>query len=102
MQTTAEQLRSHELGPTLREESEGVLNTITKQEVESIYRERKHSLEQVRSSLCLKFFYSISDKLKQEKKLFEKILHWEDAKQEALSRYSFVLNQYYFEQRFLQ
>lgn len=96
----AELLQPKEILNNSTQESDGANATITKEEVEKIYRQRKHSLEQVRASLCLKFYYTISDKLKREKKLFEKILHWEDAKQETLSRYSFVLNQYYFEQKF--
>lgn len=73
---------------------------ITKDEVESLYHDRKQSLEHIRGAICLKFYYIISEKLDQEKKSFERILHIEDTKQEVLSRYSFVLNPYYFEQKF--
>ncbi len=75
--------------------------SITKAEVEEIYNSRKSRLQQIRSSICLKFYHDISEKLEKEKRLFEQLLHWEDNKQEALSHYSFVLNPYYFEQKFL-
>ncbi len=75
---------------------------ITKEEVLQLYDQRKQGLESIRGTICRKFYYTISEKLEQEKKLFERILHIEDTKQEVLSRYSFVLNPYYFEQKFFR
>ena len=82
------------------QESNHTNTSITKEEVDQLYVQRKTSLEGIRNAICLKFYYTISEKLDQEKKFFERILHIEDTKQEALSHYSFVLNPYYFEQKF--
>ncbi|MEK7162116.1 MAG: hypothetical protein AAB729_05520 [Patescibacteria group bacterium] len=74
--------------------------SITKAEVETIYKDRKNRLEEIRSLVCLKFYNDISEKLENEKWQFEQLLNWQDARDEALSHYSFVLNPYYFEQKF--
>ncbi len=96
-----ERLRTQEITPSLLHESQSTRSVITKEEVQQLYQGRKQRLEEVRSSVCLKFYETICEKIDQEKRLFERLLHWEDAKQDALSQYSFILNPFYFEQRFL-
>jgi hypothetical protein len=75
--------------------------TVGKDEVEAIYKNRKNFLEEIRSLVCLKFYNDIGEKLENEKRQFQLLLNWRDARDEALSHYSFVLNPYYFEQKFL-
>ncbi|GEM_PF-1443734 len=95
-----EVLKGREMVAFPTPESHHTEEIITKEEVESLYQSRKQSLERIRGVICLKFYYTICEKLDQEKKYFDRILHIEDTKLEALSRYSFVLNPYYFEQKF--
>ncbi len=74
---------------------------LTKDDAERVYAGRQHDLEQVRPFICLKFYHEISEKLEREKRQFDRLLHIEDKKQDILSRYTFVLNPYFFEQRFI-
>ncbi len=94
-------LKSAETFATGSQETETNFGSITKAEVETIYKYRQSLLDEVRSSVCLKFYNDIAEKLKNEKRQFEQLLNWQDARDEALSHYSFVLNPYYFEQKFL-
>lgn len=96
-----ELLKSTETLAVGSQETETNSGFITKAEVETIYQHRQSLLEEVHTSVCLKFYNEIGEKLKNEKRQFEQLLNWQDAKQEALSHYSFVLNPYYFEQKFL-
>lgn len=83
------------------EEARSEAASLTKVEVETIYKDRKKRLEEIKSSVCLKFYNDIAEKLEGEKRQFEQLLHFQDARDEVLSHYSFVLNPYYFEQKFL-
>ena len=42
----------------------------------------------------------ICEKLEAEQRAFERLLHWEETKHDALSAYTFILNMQYFEQKF--
>ncbi len=75
--------------------------SITPAEVKAIYQDRVKNLEEIRSLVCLKFYNEVKEKLESEKRQFEQLLHWQDTRDETLSQYSFVLNPYYFEQKFL-
>lgn len=77
------------------------LNGLSRQETEEIYFSRKNSLEKIRGIVCLKFYNEIAEKLELEKQAFEKLLNRQDAKELALANYSFILNPYFFEQKFL-
>ncbi len=99
--TTQETLKSPEiLAPSLQE-NQTENSVISKEEVQEIYAERKNRLEKVKSFVCLKFYNDISEKLDSEKRQLEQLLNLQDARDEALSHYSFVLNPYYFEQKFI-
>ena len=74
---------------------------LTKAEAEHVYTTRQDSLEQIRPLICLKFYHEISEKLERERRQFDRLLHIEDKKQDVLSRYTFVLNPYFFEQKFI-
>ncbi len=96
-----EMLKSTENKIITNEENQPTNNSLTKTEVEEIYSFRQNCLQRIRSVISLKFYHQISEKLETEKRLFQQLLNWEDNKQDVLSRYSFVLNPYYFEQKFL-
>ncbi len=96
-----ELLQSAEMPAAVSQETKANSSSITTAEAETIYRQRQGNLEEIRSLVCLKFYNEIGEKLKNEKRQFEQLLNWQDARDEALSNYSFVLNPYYFEQKFL-
>ncbi len=83
------------------EEMRSDAGAITKAEVETIYRDRKKLLDEIKPAVCLKFYNDTSEKLENEKRQFEQLLNRQNARDEALSHYSFVLNPHYFEQKFL-
>jgi len=96
-----ELLKSKEHISRQSNEAKTTPDSISRQETEEIYSFRKKSLETIRAVVCLKFYNEINEKLDNEKLAFEKLLNWQDAKTELLANYSFVLNPYYFEQKFL-
>ena len=96
-----ETLQSKELLPSHTNEDHTAETALNKSEVDELYSSRQNSLSHIKSVVSLKFYHYIEGKLQQEKKLFEQLLHLEDSKQELLSHYSFVLNPYYFEQKFI-
>jgi hypothetical protein len=83
------------------EEPQNGAGGVTRAEAGAIFRERKNLLEEIRAAICLKFYNEISEKLESENSRFERMLNVKDARDEVLSQYSFVLNPYYFEQKFL-
>ncbi len=101
MTTIQETLKSPEVFAPSSQESEIQNSAISKEEVQAIYAERKNLLEDAKSFICLKFYNNICEKLEDEKRQFEHLLNLQDARNEALSHYSFVLNPYYFEQKFI-
>jgi hypothetical protein len=93
--------KSPEPGPNNQPLSEpGNLET-ERMLVDELYKERVDDLEHIRLSVCLKFYNEISDKLSKEKSRFKQLLNLQDKKREILSHYTFLLNPYYFEQKFL-
>jgi hypothetical protein len=70
--------------------------------IEQIYSERKAQLEKIKDSICLKLFYSIEEKIDNERQAFLSILDKSISKQEMLNKYSFVLDPQYFDQKFLR
>ncbi len=93
-------LKPKDIAFSVSEELPAVQNSLTKAEVEEIYSHRQSCLKKARLVVSLEFYHQIRGKLEEEKKLFERLLHWEDAKENLLSHYSFVLNPRYFEQKF--
>lgn len=84
------------------EEQVGPQGVLSPKEAMEICKIRQEALEGLKHVITLKFYHQITEKLSQEKLAFEKLLNLETAKQTVLSQYSFVLNPYYFEQKFIQ
>jgi hypothetical protein len=97
-----EKITSPEIPPFLVKQPGELPDSLTRAEADNIYNFRRSGLETLRSAISLKFFHQISEKLEKEKQKFAELLLWKDHKQDALSNYSFVLNPYYFEQKFLK
>ena len=96
-----ELIKSHEMAPVPQNNPSGVLETLTRQEVDVICNARFQFLESIKPIISLKFYHQIIEKLEQEKQQFGKLLEWRDNTEDLLSHYSFVLNPGYFEQKFL-
>lgn len=93
-------LKPKDIAFSASEELHAAQNSLTKTEVEEIYSHRQSCLEKARLMVSLEFYHQIREKLEEERRFFERLLHWEDAKEDLLSHYSFVLNPRYFEQKF--
>ncbi len=74
---------------------------LTAETADELQRRRLKLLEEIRPLMSLKLYHKISDKLEKEHASLAKFLNWEEAKQDALSHYSFILDTQYFEQKFL-
>jgi hypothetical protein len=68
--------------------------------IDSLYEQYEKDLTDLEPFIYLKLYNRIKEKFNNEKEQFAKLLNWQDARDEALSRYSFVLNSQYFEQKF--
>ncbi len=68
--------------------------------IDSLYEKYEQELAELEPFIYLKLLNRIKEKFAEEKEQFAKLLNWQDARDDALSRYSFVLNTQYFEQRF--
>lgn len=66
-----------------------------------IINARKLALDSIKQRINLKTYYSIAEKLNQEKLAFEKLLNVTAHKQQQSAQYSFALDSQFFEQKFL-
>jgi len=71
------------------------------EEVEGLFQLREERLLALKKILTPKFYHALEERLEEEKKTFNTLLHGVQEKEEELSHYSFVLHPYYFEQHFL-
>lgn len=71
------------------------------QEAQSMFAKRKRDLEHVQPLVSVDFYNKIVEKVKQEERQFMQFFNIADQKQKVLKKYSFVLDQQYFEQKFL-
>ncbi len=70
------------------------------EEIDSLYKKYETELSELQPFIYLKLYNRIKEKFAEERQQFAKLLHWQEARDEALSHYSFVLNSQYFEQKF--
>jgi len=96
-----ETLKSSEIFVPAGEKSHSADLTITKEETDIICAQRQKYLREIRSFVGPEFYDRIGEKLANEKRQFEQLLNFQNARDEILSQYSFVLNPYYFEQKFI-
>ncbi len=73
---------------------------ISAEMIDSLYKKYEQELLELEPFVYLKLYNRIKEKFAEEREQFAKLLNWQDARDDALSRYSFVLNTQYFEQRF--
>ncbi len=73
---------------------------LSEEDITALYHARCAELKKIERVVSPKFFHTIEEKLEQERKALKKLFAVEEAKQETLSHYSFVLPPYYFEQKF--
>ncbi|HVY67909.1 MAG TPA: hypothetical protein VHA30_03375 [Patescibacteria group bacterium] len=62
---------------------------------------RRLMLEQLKPHLSRKRYFALEEKLAAEEKQLRDILDWRLGRQNRLSRFTFILDQHYFEQEFL-
>ena len=95
-----ELLKFKETVISVHEEPKTREGSLSKAEVEEIRDYRQRALQKIRGIVSLNLYLRIKEKLEVEKHLLERLLHWENTKQDVLSHYSFVLDPRYFEQKF--
>jgi len=95
-----EKLPNKEVELESRTEQGPASPSISIKEVEALYADRKKLIEELKPFVYRKLYNDMSEKVEFEKEQFEKLLNWQSAKEEVLSHYSFVLNPYFFEQKF--
>lgn len=78
------------------------MTKLTQKQIEGIYTQRSKVLESLKTTISLKFYYTIAEKLLNEKKSFEKLLNLAFTKKQDHDQYSFILDPQFFEQRFLK
>ena len=97
-----EKLHSPEIEPKkTMEQTEASNNTLTAEDIETLFLARASALESIKSHVCLSFFYTITEKLATEKQTLMDILNFNDRKHQMLERYTFILPSQYFEQKFI-
>lgn len=74
---------------------------MTERQIKKMFEERKKIAESIENLVSLNFNDKIVQKIAQEEKSLLKILNLIDKRQEALNQYSFILDQQYFDQKFL-
>ncbi len=74
---------------------------MTERQIKKMFEERKKIAESIENLVSLNFNDKIVQKIAQEEKSLLKILNLIDQRQEALNQYSFILDQQYFDQKFL-
>jgi len=74
---------------------------LTTKQAETIFKTREKALESIKSSINLKTYYVIAEKLNQEKLAFEKLLNVTARKEQQAAQYSFALDSQFFEQKFI-
>lgn len=100
-QEQKEQLPASEQLSQATEPQAQTLEGLNAGQVEQLYTARQADLEALKQWVSLKFYYRVAEKVKAEQTAFRRLLRLEDAKQNILSEYSFVLDSAYFEQKFL-
>lgn len=71
------------------------------QEAQSMFAKRKRDIEYIQPLVSLEFHNKIVEKVKREEQQFMQFFNIASQKQKVLKKYSFVLDQQYFEQKFL-
>lgn len=69
--------------------------------IRSFYAARRKTAEYLRPLISLKFYHAIKEKLDWEETVLKNLLASRDKNRKILARYSLVLDQRYFEQKFL-
>lgn len=96
-----ENLKSQEKIHSIPELSRSDASVLTAKNALTIFIERKRMIELIRPHVCLNFYHRLVDKVTQEEQRLIEILNLASQKKRILGKYSLVLDQQYFEQRFL-
>lgn len=73
-----------------------------KTDIDSIIRSRKESLHSLQPSLSKKLYYSLEQRIEDEREQWYGLLNIATKKQATREQYSYVLDSFYFEQKLMQ
>lgn len=73
---------------------------LSQEQIDSEINSRKELLQKLKSELSLKLFYCLEEKVDMEHKNLLSILDWQEGRNTHLSKFTNVLEPYYFEQEF--
>ncbi len=99
---SVEKLKPTEVISNLKIEAIDSFDVLDQSFIDNLYEGLGLKLQGLVDAVSLKFYHQITEKLAKEKSQYEQLLNLQDLQKEELSHYSFVLNSYYFEQRFLE
>ncbi len=69
--------------------------------IKELFAQRRARTETIKPYVYLNFYYSMNQKIDQEERALLQLLNLEDQRQRVRERYTNVLDQQYFEQKFL-
>jgi len=75
---------------------------MTAKEVQRMFAERKQHMAYIQSSVSSAFYRKIEEKVRHEEEQFLEMFNMSRRKKDVLKKYSFVLDQHYFEQLFMK
>lgn len=97
----SELLANNEIGKILTSPNKESSLEMDALAIQTIYEARLHLLKSLHSSVSRKVYFQLEEKITAEKKQLENIFGLEKGQKDNLSRYSFILDNQYFEQKFL-
>ena len=97
-----EHLHNPETTPTSTVSNSEPEFLLTAENIALLCSARQSQLEQLQKKITPKFFTNIREKLLTEQTQFTRLLTKSDERQQTRAQYSFVLNPYFFEQKFFE
>lgn len=79
-----------------------MMTKLTQTQIDELYSQRLQSLDSLKATISLKFYYIIVEKLQAEKTTLEAHLNIAFTKKQDHDQYSFILDPQFFEQKFLK
>jgi len=77
------------------------MNKLNEQQIANLTENLKQRLETIKPQISRKRYFNIEEKINNSEQRLRQILDWQEGRQSALSKYSFILDTHYFEQEFL-
>ena len=70
-------------------------------QINSLISARKQALETIKSQVSRKVYFQMEEKISHEESQLKELLDWQQGRNNALAKFSLILDPHYFEQEFL-